>query len=76
MKENSKENNLYKVLLKVLSIQNDTKLSSNNTVCFMLHDEVLNESHKIELDEFYEWHTDGSFEKKDKLYLSILLKEF
>ncbi|MCE3227151.1 MAG: hypothetical protein K0S32_1702 [Bacteroidetes bacterium] len=43
--------------------------------CFMLHDEVLNEIHKIEVDDLFEWLNDGSFEKKDKLYISFLIKE-
>lgn len=43
--------------------------------CFMLHDEVLNETHKVEVNDLNEWLTDGSFQKHDKLYISFLIKE-
>lgn len=55
----------------------DKTVSEENkaTFCFMLHDEALNEIHKVEIEDLNEWLTDGSFQKQDKLYISFLIKE-
>lgn len=76
----SVENNqtLFKVISDLMNDRKENKdlTQTNDTkYCFMLHDEVLNETHKIEADELNEWLSDGSFQKHDKLYISFLIKE-
>ena len=70
------QNSILKSLKILFLFQKKNKISENMSVCFMLHDEVLDEIYKIELHEFNEWLNDGSFEKTDKLYLSIKIQDF
>jgi hypothetical protein len=69
---------LYKTLIDIMNHRKgDNAISEKDHAqfCFMLHDEVLNETHKVEVDDLNEWLTDGSFQKHDKLYISFLIKE-
>lgn len=69
---------LYKTLIDLINYRKEDKAipeKDKAQFCFMLHDEVLNETHKIEVNDLSEWLTDGSFQKHDKLYISFLIKE-
>lgn len=68
----------YKMLIDLMKHrENDKAIPEKDKAqfCFMLHDEVLNEIHKVEVNNLQEWLTDGSFQKQDKLYISFLVKE-
>lgn len=70
--------NFYRTLLGLLKhreVNMEPTEKDKAKFCFMLHDEVLNEIHKIEVDDLFEWLNDGSFEKKNKLYISFLVNE-
>ena len=72
-------NKIYDSILKILNHRKQVATTSENDVaefCFMIHDEVMNEIQKIEMNELHEWLADGSFEKQDKLYISFLLKKY
>jgi hypothetical protein len=70
---------LYKAFIDVMKARKDDSAipeKDQAQFCFMLHDEVAGTIQKVEVDDLFEWLSDGSFEKTDKLYISFLVKEF
>ena len=68
----------YTTLIEILKHRNADNLvpeKDKAQFCFMLHDQVLDEIHKVEVADLQEWLNDGSFQKQDKLYISFLIKE-
>ncbi|MBA3681920.1 MAG: hypothetical protein H0W73_12280 [Bacteroidetes bacterium] len=74
-----KTNSVYNSILNILNSRKENcPVDKGDEVrfCFMLHDQVLNEIQKVEVNDLHEWLSDGSFEKTDKLYISFLIKEY